>query len=184
MRQRLGIAAAMLGDPPAVMFDEPFNGMDPEGIIWMRGFLRSLAAQGRAVLVSSHLMGELQDTADHLVIVGRGKVIADASTADLLAAASGDRVTLRTAATAQAAAVLEGAGAAVTVAGPDTLSLSGLAAEKVVMVLSENAVPFSEVAAHRASLEEAYLELTRDAAEYRAQPVTPAGPGRDPEAAR
>jgi ABC-2 type transport system ATP-binding protein len=184
MRQRLGIAAAMLGDPPAVMFDEPFNGMDPEGIIWMRGFLRSLAVQGRAVLVSSHLMGELQDTADHLVIVGRGKVIADASTADLLAAASGDRVTLRTAAAAQAAAVLEGAGAAVTVAGPDTLSLSGLAAEKVVMVLSENAVPFSEVAAHRASLEEAYLELTRDAAEYRAQPVTPAGPGRDPEAAQ
>ena len=184
MRQRLGIASAMLGDPPAVMFDEPFNGMDPEGIIWMRGFLRSLAAQGRAVLMSSHLMSELQDTADHLVIVGRGRVIADASTADLLAAASGDRVTLRTAAAAQAAAVLEGAGAAVTVAGPDTLSLSGLAAEKVVMVLSENAVPFSEVAAHRASLEEAYLELTRDAAEYRAQPVTPAGPGRDPEAAR
>jgi ABC-2 type transport system ATP-binding protein len=184
MRQRLGIAAAMLGDPPAVMFDEPFNGMDPEGIIWMRGFLRSLAAQGRAVLVSSHLMSELQDTADHLVIVGRGRVIADASTADLLAAASGDRVTLRTAAAAQAAAVLQVAGATVAVTGPDTLSLSGLAAEKVVMVLSENAVAFSEVTAHRASLEEAYLELTRDAAEYRAQPVTPAGPGRDPEAAR
>ena len=184
MRQRLGIASAMLGDPPAVMFDEPFNGMDPEGIIWMRGFLRSLAAQGRAVLMSSHLMSELQDTADHLVIVGRGRVIADASTADLLAAASGDRVTLRTAAPAQAAAVLQGAGAAVAVTGPDALSLSGLTAEKVVMVLSENAVAFSEVAAHRASLEEAYLELTRDAAEYRAQPVTPAGPGRDPEAAQ
>ena len=184
MRQRLGIASAMLGDPPAVMFDEPFNGMDPEGIIWMRGFLRSLAAQGRAVLMSSHLMSELQDTADHLVIVGRGRVIADASTADLLAAASGDRVTLRTAAPAQAAAVLQGAGAAVAVTGPDALSLSGLTAEKVVRVLSENAVAFSEVAAHRASLEEAYLELTRDAAEYRAQPVTPAGPGRDPEAAR
>jgi len=184
MRQRLGIAAAMLGDPPAVMFDEPFNGMDPEGIIWMREFLRSLAAQGRAVLVSSHLMSELQDTADHLVIAGRGRVIAAASTADLLAAASGDRVTLRTAAAGQAAAVLQGAGATVAVTGPDTLSLSGLAAEKVVMVLSENAVAFSEVAAHRASLEEAYLELTRDAAEYRAQPVTPAGPGRDPEAAR
>jgi ABC-2 type transport system ATP-binding protein len=184
MRQRLGIAAAMLADPAAVMFDEPFNGMDPEGIIWMRGFLRSLAAQGRAVLVSSHLMGELQDTADHLVIVGRGKVIADASTADLLAAASGDRVTLRTAAAARATVVLQGGGAAVTVTGPDTLSLTGLATEKVVMVLSENAVPFSEVAAHRASLEEAYLELTRDAAEYRAQPVTPADPEPDAEAAR
>jgi ABC-2 type transport system ATP-binding protein len=184
MRQRLGIAAAMLADPPAVMFDEPFNGMDPEGIIWMRGFLRSLAAQGRSVLVSSHLMSELQDTADHLVIVGRGKVIADAGTTDLLAAASGDRVTLRTAAAGRAAAVLQGAGAAVTTTGPDTLSLSGLATEKVVMLLSENAVPFSEVAAHRASLEEAYLELTRDAAEYRARPVSPAGPGPGAEAVR
>ena len=79
MRQRLGIAAAMLGDPPVLMFDEPFNGMDPEGIVWMRGFLRSLAAEGRAVLVSSHLMGELQDTADHLVVIGRGRVVADTS---------------------------------------------------------------------------------------------------------
>ena len=81
MRQRLGIAAALLGDPPVLMFDEPFNGMDPEGIVWMRGFLRALAAEGRAVLVSSHLMSELQDTADHLVVVGRGKVIADTSVA-------------------------------------------------------------------------------------------------------
>ena len=96
MRQRLGIAAAMLGNPAAIMLDEPFNGMDPEGIVWMRGFLRSLAASGRAVLVSSHLMSELQDTADHLVVVGRGKVIADTTVASLLAAASGDRVTLRT----------------------------------------------------------------------------------------
>ena len=79
MRQRLGIAAAMLGDPPVLMLDEPFNGLDPEGIVWMRGFLRSLAAQGRAVLVSSHLMSELQDTADHIVVVGRGRLIADTS---------------------------------------------------------------------------------------------------------
>ena len=98
MRQRLGIAAALLGDPPVLMMDEPFNGMDPEGIVWMRGFLRSLAGQGRAVLVSSHLMSELQDIADHLVVVGRGKVIADTSVAELLAAASGDRVRLRTSA--------------------------------------------------------------------------------------
>jgi ABC-2 type transport system ATP-binding protein len=84
MRQRLGIAAALLGDPPALMLDEPFNGMDPEGIVWMRGFLRSLAARGRTVLVSSHLMSEVQDTADHVVIVGRGRVIADTSTASLL----------------------------------------------------------------------------------------------------
>ena len=93
MRQRLGIAAALLGDPPVLMLDEPFNGLDPEGIVWMRGFLRSLAAEGRAVLVSSHLMSELQDTADHLVVVGRGRVIADTSVAELIAAASGGRVT-------------------------------------------------------------------------------------------
>jgi ABC-2 type transport system ATP-binding protein len=89
MRQRLGIATAMLGDPPVLMFDEPFNGMDPEGIVWMRGFLRSLAARGRAVLVSSHLMSELEDTADHLVVVGRGTVIAGTSMAALIARASG-----------------------------------------------------------------------------------------------
>jgi ABC-2 type transport system ATP-binding protein len=171
MRQRLGIAAALLGDPPALMLDEPFNGMDPEGIVWMRGFLRTLAAQGRAVLVSSHLMGELQDTAGHLVIVGRGRVIADTSTAGLLAAVSGGRVTVRTPAAAGATAALERAGAAVTADGSGALAVSGLAAEKIVAVLSSQAVPFSEVSAHRASLEEAYLELTRDAVEYRAAPA-------------
>jgi len=168
MRQRLGIAAALLGDPPVLLLDEPVNGMDPEGIIWMRGFLRSLAAQGRAMLVSSHLMSELQDTADHLVIVGRGKVIADTSVAELLAAASGDRITLRTTAPEQAAAVLARAGATAVAAGHDELTVSGLAAEKAVAVLGENAVPFSEVSAHRATLEEAYMELTRDAVEFRA----------------
>jgi ABC-2 type transport system ATP-binding protein len=168
MRQRLGIAAAMLGDPPALMFDEPFNGMDPEGIIWMRGYLRSLAGQGRAVLVSSHLMSELEDTADHLVIAGRGKVIADTSTADLLATTSGGRVTLRTTSPAQAASVLAGAGAAVTPSGPETLTVSGLPPARVVAVLTEGGVAFSEVAAHRASLEEAYLELTAGAVDYRA----------------
>jgi ABC-2 type transport system ATP-binding protein len=168
MRQRLGIAAAMLGDPPVLMLDEPFNGMDPEGIIWMRGFLRSLAGEGRAVLVSSHLMSELEGTAGHLVIVGRGRVIADTSTRDLLAAASGDRVVLRTAAPDRAAAVLRPAGASVAEGGDGALTLSGLAADKVVALLGENSVPFSEVSAHRATLEEAYLELTRDAVEYRA----------------
>ena len=117
MRQRLGLAAAMLGDPQALMLDEPFNGLDPEGIAWMRGFLRSLAGQGRAVLVSSHLMSELQDTADHLVVVGRGRVVADTSVADLLAAASGDRVMLRTVRPAEAAAALARAGG--SVAGAD-----------------------------------------------------------------
>jgi ABC-2 type transport system ATP-binding protein len=166
MRQRLGIAAAMLGDPPVLMFDEPVNGLDPEGIVWIRGYLRSLAAEGRAVLVSSHLMSELEDTADHLVVVGRGKVIADTSVHDLLAQASGDRVELRTSAREQASKVLAGAGATVAPSGADMVTISGLPAERVVQLLSRNAVPFSEVVAHRATLEEAYMELTRDAVEF------------------
>jgi ABC-2 type transport system ATP-binding protein len=168
MRQRLGIAAALLGDPPILMLDEPFNGMDPEGIIWMRGFLASLAAQGRALLVSSHLMSELQDVAGRLVIIGRGTVITDTSTADLLAAASGDRVTVRTTAPEAAITALARAGASVAADGPDALSVSGLPAGRVITLLSEHSVPVSEVSAHRATLEEAYLELTRDAAEFRA----------------
>ncbi len=177
MRQRLGIAAALLGDPPVLMLDEPFNGMDPEGIVWMRGFLRGLAGQGRALLVSSHLMSELQDTADHLVIVGRGTVIADTSTRELLAAASGDRITVRTPAGPRAATALERAGATVAVPGPGLLAVSGLAADRVARVLGESGVPFSEVAAHRASLEEAYLSLTADAVEFRAAAAT-GGDGR------
>jgi ABC-2 type transport system ATP-binding protein len=169
MRQRLGIAAALLGDPPALMLDEPFNGMDPEGIVWMRGLLAALAAEGRTVLVSSHLMSELQDTAGHVVIVGRGKVIADTSVADLLASASGDRVLLRTADRTQAAAVLTRAATAVAVTGPDALMISGLPAERVVALMTANSIPFAEVTAYRATMEEAYLELTRDAVEYRAE---------------
>ncbi|GAA0906214.1 ATP-binding cassette domain-containing protein [Virgisporangium aurantiacum] len=169
MRQRLGIAAALLGDPPALMLDEPFNGMDPEGIIWMRGFLRSLAAEGRAVLVSSHLMSELQDVADHVVVVGRGRVIADVGVADLLASVAAGRVTVR-GAVAGAAAVLGDAGARVTVTGPDTLVVAGLPAQTVVAHLTRAGVPFAEISAHRATLEEAYLELTRDAVEYQGVP--------------
>jgi ABC-2 type transport system ATP-binding protein len=171
MRQRLGIAAAMLGDPPVLMFDEPFNGMDPEGIVWMRGFLRSLAGQGRAVLVSSHLMSELEGSADHLVVVGRGKVIADTTVAELIAAASGDRVSLRTTVWSDATGALTRAGATVVASGRDSLTVSGLTAERIVTVLGGAGVPFSEVSAHRATLEEAYMELTRDAVEYRAAPA-------------
>ncbi|HEY5017920.1 MAG TPA: ATP-binding cassette domain-containing protein [Streptosporangiaceae bacterium] len=168
MRQRLGIAAALIGDPPVLMLDEPFNGMDPEGIVWMRGFLRALAAEGRAVLVSSHLMSELQDTADHLVVAGRGRVIADASVRDLIAAASGDRVQLRTAARAEAMTVLAHAGAEVAATAPDVLTIKGLSSERTVAALTAHRVPFTEVSAHRATLEEAYMELTRDAVEFRA----------------
>jgi ABC-2 type transport system ATP-binding protein len=167
MRQRLGLAAAMLGDPPVLLLDEPFNGLDPEGIVWIRGYLRALAAQGRAVLVSSHLMSELEDTAGHLVVVGRGKVIADASVADLIEAASGGRVLLRTAARTQAVTVLAGAGATAAVTGSDTVTVTGLPAEQVVALLAQDAVPFAEVSAHRATLEEAYMELTRDAVQFR-----------------
>jgi ABC-2 type transport system ATP-binding protein len=168
MRQRLGIAAAMLGDPPVLILDEPFNGLDPEGIVWIRGYLASLAAEGRAVLVSSHLMSELQDTADHLVVIGRGKVIADTSVRELLAAASGDRVRLRTTARSDAMTVLAGAGGTVAATDRDLLTVHGLSAERIVGLLGASSVPFSEVAAHRASLEEAYMELTRSAVEYHA----------------
>jgi ABC-2 type transport system ATP-binding protein len=168
MRQRLGIAAALLGDPPVLMLDEPFNGMDPEGIIWMRGFLRSLAAQGRAVLVSSHLMSELQDTADHLVVAGRGRVIADTSMRDLIASASGNQVMVRTWACAEAIVALADAGATVAATAPDVLTIQDLSSEQAVTALTAARVPFTEVSAHRATLEDAYLELTRDAAEFKA----------------
>ena len=170
MRQRLGIAAAMLGDPPVLMLDEPFNGLDPEGIVWMRGFLSALAAEGRAVLVSSHLMSELEDIAHHLVVVGRGTVIADTSVRELIATASGGRITVRTSARSAAMTILAHAGATVAATGADTLTVTGIEPERVVGLLSEGSVPFSEVSAHRASLEEAYMELTRDAVEFKAVP--------------
>jgi ABC-2 type transport system ATP-binding protein len=171
MRQRLGLAAALLGDPPVLMLDEPFNGLDPEGIVWMRGFLRSLAAEGRAVLVSSHLMSELQDTATHLVVIGRGRLVADTSVAELIATASGGRVTLRTTARSDAMTVLAHAGATVATTDRDTLTVAGLEAGRVVALLSEAAVPFTEISAHRATLEEAYMELTRDQVEFHATPA-------------
>jgi ABC-2 type transport system ATP-binding protein len=171
MRQRLGIAAALLGDPPAIMLDEPFNGMDPEGIVWLRGFLRALAGEQRAVLVSSHLMSELQGMADHVVVVGRGRVIADSSVADLIAAASGDRVLVRTGSPELAAAALAAAGAEVTRASQDLLGVRGMAADRIASVLAAGGVPFSELAPHRATLEEAYFELTGEAVEYRAAPT-------------
>jgi ABC-2 type transport system ATP-binding protein len=159
-----------------LLLDEPFTGMDPEGIVWMRGLLAALAAEGRAVLVSSHLMSELQEVADHLVIVGRGTVIADTSIADLLASASGDRVTVRSRACRDAVTALADAGAEVAATGADVLVVSGISAERTVALLAGSNVPFAEVTAHRATLEEAYMELTRDAAEYRAEPA-----GAEPE---
>jgi ABC-2 type transport system ATP-binding protein len=172
MRQRLGLAAALLGDPPVLLLDEPVNGLDPEGIQWMRTLLRTLAAEGRAVLVSSHLMSELEDTADHLVVIGRGRLIADTAVSDLLAAASGDRVRLRTDARARAMELLTAQGATVAVTGRDTLTVTGLRAGRIVELLNADDVPFTEVGAHRATLEEAYMELTRDAVEFTASAGT------------
>jgi ABC-2 type transport system ATP-binding protein len=168
MRQRLGIAAAMLGDPPVLILDEPFNGMDPEGIVWIREFLRSLADEGRAVLVSSHLMSELQDMADQVVVVGRGKVLADATVDGLVARASGDQVLLRTAASAEAATALHRASAATTVIDRGTLAVSGMEAQRVVEVLSRAGIGFSEVTTQRATLEDVYFQLTGGEAEFRA----------------
>jgi ABC-2 type transport system ATP-binding protein len=175
MRQRLGIAAALLGDPPVLMFDEPVNGLDPEGIQWMRGFLRELAAEGRAVLVSSHLMSELEGSADHLVVIGRGRLIADTSVRELLAAASGDQVVLRTSRRAEAMTVLANAGATVAATERDVVTVSGLPAERIVAALGGAGLAFTELAQHRATLEEAYMELTRDAVEFGAAPAGEAG---------
>ncbi|QKW22449.1 ATP-binding cassette domain-containing protein [Kitasatospora sp. NA04385] len=175
MRQRLGIAAALLGDPPVLMLDEPFNGLDPEGFQWIRALLAEQAERGRAVLVSSHLMGELQDTAHHVIVVGRGRVLADTTVADLLAGASRGRVTLRTPDLDGAVRALAGGGATVSSTGPDTVTVLGLPSERIVALLGTEGVPFTEVAAHRASLEEAYLELTRDAVQYRSGSAGEAG---------
>jgi len=171
MRQRLGIAGALLGDPPVLMFDEPVNGLDPEGIRWVRGLLGTLVAEGRAVLVSSHLMSELEGSADHLVVIGRGRLIADTTVDALRAAASGDRILLRTSRRSEAMALLANAGATVAVTDRETVIVSGMTAERIVALLTKTGLPFSEVTAHRASLEEAYMELTRDAVEFNAAAV-------------
>jgi ABC-2 type transport system ATP-binding protein len=169
MRQRLGIAAALLGDPPALILDEPVNGLDPEGVRWIRGLLRGLAAEGRAVLVSSHLMSELEDTADHVVVIGRGTLIADAPVADLVAAASDASVTVRTPDVAAAMRAMTDFGAVVTSPGGDVLSVVGLAAEEVAELMAARSLRLYELTPHRATLEEAYMSLTHDAVEYEAR---------------
>jgi ABC-2 type transport system ATP-binding protein len=168
MAQRLGIAAALLGDPPILMFDEPVNGLDPDGIRWIRGFLRSLAAEGRAVFVSSHLMNELEGTADHVIVIGRGRLIADASVEALLAAASDDRVAIRTPARAEAITALTGAGGSVASTDGDLLLVTGLPPDRIAALIVERGLPLLALAPHRASLEDAYMELTRDAVQYSA----------------
>jgi ABC-2 type transport system ATP-binding protein len=167
MRQRLGIAAALLGDPPVLMLDEPVNGLDPEGIVWIRGLLRELAAEGRTVFVSSHLMGELEGTASHLLVIGRGRKIADAAVADLLADASGGRLEVQTTQRTEVMTVLANAGAVVAATGSGSLTVTGLDGERVAGLLGAAGLRFAEIRQHRATLEEAYMELTRDAVMFR-----------------
>jgi ABC-2 type transport system ATP-binding protein len=168
MAQRLGIAAALLGDPPVLMLDEPVNGLDPEGIVWIRGFLRSLAAEGRTVFVSSHLMSELQGTADHLVVIGRGRLIVDASVDELLASAANGAVSLRSPDRTQVMTVLAKAGATVVSTEGDALSITGLDVERIATLVAAHGLRLLELAPQRATLEDVYLELTRDEVEHAA----------------
>jgi ABC-2 type transport system ATP-binding protein len=166
MGQRLGIAAALLGDPDVLLFDEPVNGLDPEGIRWVRELLRDLADEGRTVLVSSHLMSEMEDTADHLVVLGRGRLLADVPIADLLGAHASVRV--RTPHPAQLAAALQRAGAGVEREPDGALRVTGMDPAEVGDIAFAAAVRVHELTRLTASLEAVYLELTGDDVEYRA----------------
>ncbi|MER6509657.1 ATP-binding cassette domain-containing protein [Nonomuraea sp. NPDC001636] len=168
MRQRLGIAAALLGDPPVLLFDEPVNGLDPEGVRWVRGLFRRLAAEGRTVLVSSHLMSEMEHTADRLVVIGRGELIAEESLAEFAARGTGSSVTVRCGDPAELAAVLTQAGARVHQDDDGALTVTGLSAARIGELAFERRIVLRELAPRRASLEQAFMELTADRADYRA----------------
>jgi ABC-2 type transport system ATP-binding protein len=166
MRQRLGIAAALLGDPPVLLFDEPVNGLDLEGVRWIRGLLRGFADEGRTVLVSSHLMSEVQLVADRLVVIGRGRLIADADIGDVLEGLHGERVRVRSPRAEELARALRGR-ATVTRTGPDELEVSGLAADAIGDLAHSWSLPLHHLARVEQSLEQAYLDLTADSVEYR-----------------
>jgi ABC-2 type transport system ATP-binding protein len=167
MGQRLGIAAALLGDPAAVILDEPVNGLDPDGVLWVRTLLKELAAEGRTVLVSSHLMSEMAVTADHLLIIGRGRLLADTSVDELIARVAVARVLVRSPDATALRDALVRLGATVTDRGPGGLNVDGLAAESIGEVAAARGLVLHELVPQRASLEQAYMELTRDAVEYR-----------------
>jgi ABC-2 type transport system ATP-binding protein len=171
MAQRLGIAVALLGDPATLLLDEPVNGLDPDGIRWVRGLLRSLAAEGRAVLVSSHLMSELEDTADHVVVIGRGRLLADARVDELLAASPDRGVTLRTPDHREALPLLAAAGGRAASNGDGRITVTGLEAGRIAALLGERGLRLEELTPGRASLEDAYLRLTHGAGEHTATPL-------------
>jgi ABC-2 type transport system ATP-binding protein len=170
MRQRLGIAAALLGDPQILMFDEPVNGLDPEGILWIRNLMRSLAAEGRTVLVSSHLMSEMEYTADHLLVIGRGRLIADCGMSEFIARSSGQAVLVRTPQPDLLARAVAATGAAVADAGGDgNLEVRGLTEDQVSDLAFAQGIRLYHLAATRVSLEHAFMELTADSVEYHAE---------------
>jgi ABC-2 type transport system ATP-binding protein len=172
MSQRLGIAAALLGDPQILMFDEPVNGLDPDGILWIRTFMRSLAAEGRTVLVSSHLMSEMENTADHLIVIGRGHLIADCTMAEFIARGSGQAVLVRTPQRDVLATAVTAAGGTVSNSG-DELAVRGLTEDQVAELAFANGVRVQHLAPTKVSLEQAFMELTADSVDYHSE--LPAG---------
>jgi ABC-2 type transport system ATP-binding protein len=173
MSQRLGIAATLLGDPKILMFDEPVNGLDPEGILWIRNLMKALAAEGRTVFVSSHLMSEMEHTADHLIVVGRGKLIADTAMSEFIARSSGAAVRVRTPSPDELVLVIAAAGGKAVASTDGTLTVQDMTADKVGDVAFDKGIRLHELTTLRASLEEAFMELTGDSVEYRAE--VPAG---------
>ncbi len=177
MAQRLGIAAALLGDPPVLMLDEPVNGLDPEGVAWVRTLLKSLAAEGRTVFLSSHLMSEMAVTADRLIIIGRGRLIAQTTVEDFLSTGSGGFVRVRSPQASALAVLLTAQGATVTRQAERTLAITGATSDAIGELAKANGLTLTELSAHQASLEERYMELTRDSADYHAA-ASALGPGR------
>ena len=181
MGQRLGIAAALLADPQTVILDEPANGLDPEGIQWIRHMLKELAAEGRTVFVSSHLMSEMALTADHLIVIGRGRLIADLSVEEFVRRASKNLVRVRSPQAAELARAVAGPDVTVTTADDGALEVSGLTAEQIGELAATRGFVLHELTPQRASLEEAFMDVTRDAVEYHA--VDPGEPPREAEEA-
>jgi ABC-2 type transport system ATP-binding protein len=173
MKQRLGIAAALLGDPPVLMFDEPVNGLDTDGVRWIRQLLRDLAADGHTVLVSSHLMSEMALTADHLIVIGRGRLLADAPTDSLTSSSARADVLVRSPRARELAALLTARGAAVTVEDDGGLAVTGLDAPAIADLASAHGVAVHELRPRQPSLEQAYLDVTGTSTDYRA--ATPEG---------
>jgi ABC-2 type transport system ATP-binding protein len=169
MGQRLGIATALLGDPSTVMLDEPVNGLDPEGIHWMRNLLKRLAAEGRTVFVSSHLMSEMALTADHLIVIGRGRLIADVPVGEFIQGAGRNVVRVRSPQAAELRDLLVGPDVMVTAADDGALEVSGLTAEQIGDLAAEQHLTLHELTHQQASLEEAFMELTRGDLEYHAE---------------